>query len=187
MFPSWSWAGWDGSIRMDEQDVRVPEDCEIELLHHNGRAEPLQDWLDKALDKATQQNPGVADAAFHPRVLRVKAPTVRLSFRHVSWGYLNKDPAKNARFRGSDVVDGLQAILPIRRGVTAMAYACLEEEMPLDASASGLVLRSQDASSRRSYAMLLLAPDDDGQHYRRIGFVGVSPRQPAPAAGEEGP
>lgn len=145
-FPSWSWSGWQGGIRMDKPDIRVPDDCQIELVVE-GKADqdrivPLQQWFDREL-----QNPDVTSENA-PRVLRITALTVQLKFDKMTWAErLNQSISQHSQLYGKTLsyADGLYAVLPIREGITAIAYTHLDDEqdgtVPLGDDVLGLVLR----------------------------------------------
>jgi len=165
---------------MDEPDIRVPDDCQIELVGEGKAGQdcivPLQEWFDKELQKpdVTSKNA--------PRVLRITALTVQLKFEKMTWAErLNKHISKRSQLYGKTLsyVDGLYAVLPIREGITAMAYTHLDDEkdgnVPLGDDVMGLVLRPRgqpEKSGRKPHVILLVRFDE--RHYRRIGLVRVS-------------
>ncbi|KAK8098130.1 uncharacterized protein PG998_013616 [Apiospora kogelbergensis] len=166
-FPSWSWSGWEGGIRMDESDICIPGDCEIGLAERDGRGVlALEDWFDR---EVRDRNPPNADDA---RLLCVTSLTVRVRCRRRAWAELNEGISGMSRLAGMRFTDGVHAVLPIREGVTQMAYAYMDEDVPLDDTILGLILRR--SWSRKNAILLLKRDDGHPQHYRRIGLVRVS-------------
>lgn len=183
-FPSWSWSGWEGGIRMNEPDIRVSDDYGIGLVKEDGHVLPLQDWFHQEM-----QSPNLSSANA-PRVLRITAMTVQINFKETSWADLDESLSQMSRLAGMSFTDGIHAVLPIREDVTAMTYAYMDEDVPLDGDILGLVLRpryQEPHLSRRPHTILLLR--HGGQHYQRIGLVRVShwPKTRAAAAGDFDP
>lgn len=165
-FPSWSWSGWEGGIRMDESDTWVPNDCAIGLVERDGRVVSLQDWYKQAL-----RNPDVLSENT-PLLLRVTAPVVHVQCVRISWSQLNENLSRMSRLAEMKFTDGVHAVLPIREGVTQMAYACMDEDVSLDVEVLGLVLRPWP--SRKNAILLLKQVAQKTQHYQRVGLVRVS-------------
>ncbi|KAK8044140.1 hypothetical protein PG993_004164 [Apiospora rasikravindrae] len=167
-FPSWSWSGWEGGIRMNEPDICVPVDCDIGLVESNGdTVVPLRDWMNGDL-----RNPDLSSANASS-VLSVTALTVQVQCVRKGWAGLNETLSNQSRLAGMSFRDGVHAVLPIGEGVTQMAYAHMDEDTSLDDEILGLVLRPPWLS--RKNAILLLRQDaQHEQHYQRIGLVRVS-------------
>ncbi|KAK6854136.1 hypothetical protein PG995_009229 [Apiospora arundinis] len=168
-FPSWSWSGWEGGIRMDESDICIPGDCEIWLMEdeNDKKAVALKDWLAREL---RDQNPPSANI---PHLLRVTTLTVQVQCVRKTWTKLKETISLMSRLAGMRFRDGVHAMLPIREGITQMAYAYMDEDVSLDGSVLGLVLHAS-WSSRKNAIMLLKQDVEHPQHYRRIGLVRVS-------------
>lgn len=166
-FPSWSWSGWQGGIRMDESDICVPDECEIGLVERDGRVVSLPDWYKKAI-----RRPHVSSENT-PRLLRVTAPVVHVQCVRKTWLELNKNLSRMSRLAGMSFTGGVHAVLPIREGVTQMAFAYVDEDVSLDDGVLGLVLRLP-WSSRKNAILLLEQDAQQKQHYRRVGLVRVS-------------
>jgi hypothetical protein len=169
-FPSWSWAGWKGGIRMDDPDIRVPEDCEIELTNQTGKSISLQGWFDNAISSSA----GETSSGFPP-MLRVKAMTVTIAFQSQCWSSLNDNLSQMSEKGGMSFVDGPHTMLPIEKGISALTYAYLDEPTSLDDDdILGLIVwpkEVQQDSPRRSQTVLLLKPD--GRRYHRVGILRV--------------
>lgn len=136
-FPSWSWSGWEGGIRMSEPDIRDLDGYEIGLVKEDGHAVPLQDWFCKEM-----QNPNLSSTTA-PRVLRISAMTVLVNFKNKSWTDLNAKSSSQSQIVGMSFIDGIHAVLPIREDVTAFPYAYMDEDASLDAGVLGLVLQTK--------------------------------------------
>ncbi|KAK8115701.1 hypothetical protein PG984_012203 [Apiospora sp. TS-2023a] len=166
-FPSWSWSGWGGGVRMNEPDILVPDDCRIRLVGGDDRAVSFQDWHEQAI-----QNPDVSSRDT-PRLLRVTAPVVHVKCVRKCWSELNENLSQMSRLAGMSFTNGVHAVLPIREGVTQMAYTHMDEDISLDADVFGIVLRPP-RSSRKNAILLLKQDAQQTQHYQRIGLVRVS-------------
>ncbi|KAK7991263.1 hypothetical protein PG988_000057 [Apiospora saccharicola] len=166
-FPSWSWSGWEGGVRMDESDICVPNDCEVGLVERDGRAVSLQGWYERALQYPDMSSENT------PRLLRVTALAVHVKCVWKSWTKLNENLSRMSRLAGMSFADGVHAVLPIREGVVQMAYASMDEDISLDAEVFGIVLRPP-WSSRKNAILLLKQDAQQTQHYQRIGLVRVS-------------
>ncbi|KAK7931135.1 hypothetical protein PG985_001847 [Apiospora marii] len=166
-FPSWSWTGWEGAVRMKESDICVPDDCEVGLVDGDGRVVSLQDWYKQAV-----RSPDVLSENT-PLLLRVTAPVVHVQCVRKSWSKLNENLSRMSRLAGMSFADGAHAVLPICKGVTQMAYAYMDENVSLDHKILGLVLRPP-LSSRKNAIILLKQDAQQKEHYRRIGLVRIS-------------
>lgn len=171
-FPSWSWSGWRGGIQMSEPDIRDSDVEEIALVDEDGNTLPLHDWFDNEM-----RNPNSSSTSA-PYVLRISATTVWLKFEERNWDELNGESGSQSRIEGMEYRNGTYAVLPISEEVTALSYVYLDEHVPLDAGALGLVLSSKP----RRYSILLVRQNGD-HHYQRIGLIRVAAfQQTRPAA-----
>ncbi|KAK7943574.1 uncharacterized protein PG986_012687 [Apiospora aurea] len=167
-FPSWSWSGWEGGIRMSEFDICVPGDCDLGLVRRDSDTVfPLRDWLNHDL-----RDPDLSSVNASS-LLSVTALAVQVQCVRKSWTELNKTLSNQSRLAGMSFRDGVHAVLPIGEGVTQMAYAYMDEDIPLVDRVLGLVLRPP-WSSRKNAILLLKQAAQQEQHYRRIGLVRVS-------------
>ncbi|RSL60119.1 hypothetical protein CEP51_013824 [Fusarium floridanum] len=163
-FPSWSWSGWVGGIRMSEPDIRDSDVREIALVKEYGDTIPLRDWFDNEMPCPNSPSTSAS------QVLRISATTVWVSFEEKSWVDLNEKSSTQSQVVGMSFIDGTHAVLPIREDITALPYAYMDENVSLDGGALGLILQRKCQKWR--YTILLLK--QNGDHYQRIGLVRVS-------------
>ncbi|KAK7975767.1 hypothetical protein PG989_014230 [Apiospora arundinis] len=172
-FPSWSWSGWGGGIRMNESDICIPGDCAIGLMEEgekegdDKKVVALEDWFDRELRDPNQPSASIS------RLLCITALTVQVQCVRKTWTKLNERISRMSRLAGMRFRDGVHAMLPMREGVVQMAYAYMDEDVSLDGSVLGLVLRPS-WSSRKNAIILLKQDIEHPQHYQRIGIVRVS-------------
>ncbi|KAF4921418.1 hypothetical protein CGCF245_v015590 [Colletotrichum fructicola] len=166
-FPSWSWAGWEGGIRMTAPDITDLDDCEIRLVQEDGHVVPLQDWLYEEI-----QSPNLSSTNA-PRMLRITAMKVRVNLQKKSWNELNERLSSKSQLADMSFNNGIHAVLPIRENVTAMAYAYMDEDISLDADLWGLLFQPkyQQSCGIQRHTILLLSRT--GQYYQRVGLVKV--------------
>ncbi|KAH7186204.1 heterokaryon incompatibility protein-domain-containing protein [Fusarium flagelliforme] len=163
-FPSWSWSGWIGGIRISEPDISISDVRQIILVKECGDAVSLHDWFKNEM--RPQDLPSI-DA---PKILRITAMTVWVSFEERSWAELNEGSSTQSQVAKMSFIDGPHAVLPIIEDVTAFCYAYMDEDVSLEGGVLGLILEPK--SQKRRYTILLLRPD--GDRYQRIGLVRVS-------------
>ncbi|KAK8069926.1 tol protein [Apiospora phragmitis] len=166
-FPSWSWSGWEGGIRMDESDICVPDGCEIGLVERDDHVVPLRDWFKHDLRNSDLSSANVSCLS------RVTFLTIQIQCVRKTWTELNRNLSQMSRLAGMRFTDVVHAVLPIREGVMQMAYAYMDGDISLDDGLLGLVLRPS-RSSRKNAILLLKDDGQQQQHYQRIGLVRVS-------------
>lgn len=163
-FPSWSWPGWVGGIRISEPDVRISYVRQIALVEKDGSTVPLKQWFNNEMQL---QDLPITSAS---KILRISAMTVWVSFEERSWTHLNEQNGPQSQVAKMSFIDGPHAVLPISEDVTALCYAYMDEDVSLEGGVLGLILEPR--SQKRRYTILLLRPD--GDQYQRIGLVRVS-------------
>ncbi|KAH9225557.1 hypothetical protein K456DRAFT_1743320 [Colletotrichum gloeosporioides 23] len=166
-FPSWTWSGWEGGIRMTAPDISDAYDCEIQLVQENGHVVLLQDWLYKEM-----RNPNLPSTKA-PRMLRITAKTVPVDLQEKSWNNLNEGRSSKSCLANMSFNNGIHAVLPICKNVTAMVYANMDEDISLDAELLGLLFqpKHQQSGGIQRHTILLLR--QNGQYYQRVGLVRV--------------
>jgi hypothetical protein len=168
-FPSWSWSGWQGGMRMAETDICGARDCKIEVLKESGHILPLSTWLSQEL--RNMRNPELPSINA-PHILRITAMAIPIKLEHKSWTERNENRSQKTKLNRMEYTSGLHAVLPICEDITAMARADMDENVLLESDLLGLVLRPRDwesATIRKRATILVLS--GSGQHYQRVGLV----------------
>ncbi|KAK0620053.1 heterokaryon incompatibility protein-domain-containing protein, partial [Immersiella caudata] len=145
-FPSWSWAGWRGGIHIHNTESVVPRDCRVDLVGIDGRIVSLQGWFNQQESMAERSELAISTFDAAP-ILQITTLAVSLGFEERSWAGLRSQ-------RGREYIDGLYAVLPIREGITAMAYVFLDDEnesLPLEGDILGLALGTQRSLPKRGH------------------------------------
>jgi len=156
-FPSWSWAGWDGGVRMPLHDVEVPRDCEIEVQDHTESHIPLFQAMQST--ESSSISP--------PAQMLITAKTMRVNLEEKTWGDLNDSFSQETQKGNAKFLDGLHAILPVTECVSALVYAYMDVDTVPEGELLGLILGRQ--SSKAGVGILLLEPH--GESYWRVGIL----------------
>ncbi|KAI1270307.1 hypothetical protein F5Y18DRAFT_434697 [Xylariaceae sp. FL1019] len=160
LFPSWSWSGWEGGIYMNEDDVRIPGSCKIDLVDSDDNTVTLTSLTDKTLRGGKSSSPNV------PKTLSITGLTLQVTFKEEGWADLSEDRSYRK---------GLHVVLPVCERVMALAYAYMDEIISPDEEILGLLLGPKDTErhwkQRRS---LLLLKHIEGQIYQRVGLARIS-------------
>jgi len=164
-FPSWSWTGWDGGVSMTDPDVRVSEDCKLELLGQSESRAENGSSLSEVMDVAT--SPSHIGHSNPPKVLQITARTINVTLQYKTWGNLNDSFSQNSQNDSVRFLDGFHAKLPITENVWALVYAYLDQEEMPSTEAVGLVLGQK--TSKVGLGILLLEPRGDS--YQRVGIL----------------
>ena len=81
-FPSWSWTGWDGAVRMTDPDVKVPDDCMVQVLYSSENRTSLYEYMRFA-------NRSSNIDFIPPRLLLITARIINVTFRSMTWNQLH--------------------------------------------------------------------------------------------------
>ena len=160
-FPSWSWTGWDGAVRMTDPDIQAPNDCQIGVQSEAKSSMSLFQFMDlrRSAEKA---------ALFNPlRVLSITARTISVTLRWKTWGKLNDSFSQETQKGSVRFLDGFHAVLSMTDNFLAWVYAYLDRNILHSSEVVGLILGKP--TSKTGVGILLL--EAHGEWYQRVGIL----------------
>jgi len=163
---------------MIDPDIHVPDDCDIEVLNRP-ESEDVMSLFQFAIIV------GSLSSSFPktPRVIRVTAKTINITFQQKSWGTLNGSFSQQTQSDRMRFLDGFHAKLPITGDVSALVYAYLDRETVPPEGIVGLILGKK--TNKTCLGVLLLEPL--GDFYQRVGILRYREGSGTGAGGERLP
>ncbi len=160
-FPSWSWTGWDGAVRITDPDVKVPDDCMVQVLDPSENTTSLYQYLYPA-------NMSSSINHFVPtRLLLIKAKIINVILQSMTWNPLHESFSQETQQGRARFLDGIHARLPMTENVSAFVYAYLDQEMFPANDVIGLIL----GQGRNNAGIRILLLEPHGEFYQRIGLL----------------
>ncbi|KAF4986694.1 hypothetical protein FDECE_15820 [Fusarium decemcellulare] len=158
-FPSWSWTGWKGAIKMTS---RQSPDHELRLVTQAGCSISLMQYI-KAYN-----------TKFPPEMkpfIELKGKIGMLSFELIKW---DSEPVidRNRGVNEPKVQDGPWAILPLTTDITCYSFLYLDNE-----SLTGLyqfkapVIILEFGTRTRNHNTIILVLREKGDRYERVGLI----------------
>ncbi|KAF5707195.1 hypothetical protein FMUND_11249 [Fusarium mundagurra] len=158
-FPSWSWTGWKGAIKMTSYKNWDPK---LRLVTTNGDSIPLDEYVDKS-------NPNYLRGV--KPVIEMRGRMTKLSFEFIKWG--SEQPIyRNRIVNEPQVEDGPWAILPLTEEITCYSFLYLDNE-----ALAGLyqyqlpVMVLQLGTTLENQYTIILALRETGDAFERVGLI----------------
>ncbi|KAF5650633.1 hypothetical protein F52700_350 [Fusarium sp. NRRL 52700] len=162
MFPSWSWIGWKGEIKMTSHN-NPDHDHELRLLKEDGCSISLGDYRTAYnTDPPQPMKP----------VIQLEGKMTLMSFELIKWG--SETPLPDIMFNQTVIQDSPWAILPLTTDITCYSFLYLDNEaltglhqfkLPI------MVLESGISSQKHNIIILVLR--EKGDLYERVGMVTI--------------
>ncbi|CAI4213845.1 unnamed protein product [Parascedosporium putredinis] len=182
-FPSWSWAGWQGCAKVDEPDVRIPEDCLVSLFDdETGQSISVEEWHRGMTARPSRA--AMAAVAPPSPILRITGPVFPACFRPFSPLVANQSLSQMSQRAGMSFREAPHVVFPITADVTLLVLAHLDESIASppenETDVVVLLMRPKFPMGATSMTGLLLKPVPQGrtmtQRYRRIGILRIRHR-----------
>ncbi|KAF4417454.1 hypothetical protein FACUT_12199 [Fusarium acutatum] len=159
-FPSWSWIGWKGEIKMTSHNT---PDHELRLLREDGCSISLDDYR-TAYDTNQLK-------AMKP-VIQLEGEMTMMSFELIKWD--SEATIPNKMVNKTVVQDGPWAILPLTTDITCYSFLYLDNE-----ALTGLypfklpIMVLEFGKESRDHNLIILVLREKGDLYERVGMVTI--------------
>ncbi|EWG55232.1 hypothetical protein FVEG_17479 [Fusarium verticillioides 7600] len=158
-FPSWSWTGWKGAIKMTSYKNQDPK---LRLVTTDGDSITLDEYIDKS-------NPNYLREV--KPVIEMRGRMTKLSFELIKWG--SEQPIyRNRIVNEPQVEDGPWAILPLTEEITRYSFLHLDNE-----ALAGLyrfqlpVMVLQLGTTLENKYTIILVLRETGDAFERVGLI----------------
>ncbi|RBA15465.1 hypothetical protein FPRO05_12539 [Fusarium proliferatum] len=159
-FPSWSWTGWKGEIKMTSHDT---PDHDLRLIREDGCSISLEDYR-----TAYDTNP---PQPMKP-VIQLEGKMTMMSFELIKWGSETTIP--NRMFNQTVVQDGPWAILPLTTDITCYSFLYLDNEAKTGLYQFELpIMVLEFGIESRDHNIIILVLREEGDLYERVGMVTI--------------
>ncbi|KAK2469524.1 hypothetical protein H9L39_18795 [Fusarium oxysporum f. sp. albedinis] len=160
-FPSWSWTGWKGAIKMTSYKNRDPT---LRLVTTDGDSIPLDEYIDKSNANYLR--------AVKP-VIEMRGRMTKLSFELVKWG-LEQPIHRNRIVNEPKVEDGPWAILPLTKEITCYSFLYLDNEALTGLCRFQLpVMVLELGTTLDNKYTIILALRETGDTFERVGLITI--------------
>ncbi|KAF5652416.1 hypothetical protein F25303_3293 [Fusarium sp. NRRL 25303] len=159
-FPSWSWTGWKGEIKMTSHNT---PDHDLRLIREDGRSISLDDYR-----TAYNTNPPQPMKL----AIQLEGMMTMMSFELIKWGSETTIPKR--MFNQAAVQDGPWAILPLTTDVTCYSFLYLDNEAMTDLHHFELpIMVLEFGIESRDHNIIILVLREEGDLYERVGMVNI--------------
>ncbi|KAF4945825.1 hypothetical protein FGADI_11644 [Fusarium gaditjirri] len=160
-FPSWSWTGWKGAIKMTSYKNRDPA---LRLVSTDGDSIPLDEYIDKSNANYLR--------AVKP-VIEMRGRMTKLSFELIKWG-LEQPIHRNRIINEPIVEDGPWAILPLTKDITCYSFLYLDNEALTGLRRFQLpVMVLELGTTLDNKYTIILALRETGDTFERVGLITI--------------
>ncbi|KAF5538902.1 hypothetical protein FPHYL_12415 [Fusarium phyllophilum] len=159
-FPSWSWTGWKGAIKMTSHDN---PDHELRLLKKDGSSISLDDYrMAYNAHQTLDMKP----------VIQLKGKMTMVSFELIKWG--SETTVANRMFNKTMVQDGPWAVLPLTTDITCYSFLYLDNEALAGIPQLKLpIMVLEFGIKSQNHNLIILVLREKGDLYERVGMVTI--------------
>ncbi|KAK2924453.1 Heterokaryon incompatibility [Fusarium oxysporum f. sp. vasinfectum] len=157
-FPSWSWTGWKGAIKMTSYEN---PDHDVKLVTEAEGPITLDEYM-----TACKENP---PQEIKPAI-ELTGKMTTLSFELIKWG--SESILRNRDINEPTIQDGPWAILPITTDITCYSFLYLDNE-----ALTGLyqfklpIIVLEFGTISQDHNLIILVLREKGDHFERVGLI----------------
>ncbi|RGP64953.1 hypothetical protein FSPOR_7567 [Fusarium sporotrichioides] len=158
-FPSWSWTGWKGAIKMTSYQN---PDSDIRLVTTTGDSISIDDYI-KLLNKS--------DPRELKPIIKLEGRMTKLWFKLIKWA-LEPPFVRNRKINEPKIEDGPWAILPLTNEFTCYSFLYLDNEALTglcEFQLPVIVLEIGSSSGNKNTNILVLR--EKGANFEHVGLI----------------